>query len=35
MATSISYQQTEQVLMAFKDAVSLADIPYIILKSFG
>ena len=35
MATSISYQQTEQELQAFKGAFSSAEIPYIILKAFG
>lgn len=35
MATSISYQQTEQELQAFKTSFSPADIPYIILKAFG
>ncbi|MBP3668867.1 MAG: class I SAM-dependent DNA methyltransferase [Bacteroides sp.] len=35
MATSISYQQTEQELQAFKTSFSPADIPYIILRAFG
>ena len=35
MATSISYQQTEQELQAFKTSFSPADIPYIIMKAFG
>lgn len=35
MATSISYQQTEQELQAFKASFSPADIPYIILRAFG
>lgn len=35
MATSISYQQTEQKLKAFKTSFTPADIPYIILKAFG
>ena len=35
MATSISYQQTEQELQAFKTPFSPADIPYIIMKAFG
>ena len=35
MATSISYQQTEQELQAFKGSFSSAEIPYIILKAFG
>lgn len=35
MATSISYQQTEQELQAFKNGFSPADIPYILLKAFG
>lgn len=35
MATSISYQQTEQELQAFKGAFSPAEIPYMILKAFG
>ena len=35
MATSISYQQTEQELQAFKGTFSPAEIPYIILRAFG
>lgn len=35
MATSISYQQTEQELQVFKAAFSSVDIPYILLKAFG
>ena len=35
MATSISYQQTEQELQAFKTSFSPADIPYIVMKAFG
>lgn len=35
MATSISYQQTEQELQAFKTSFSPADIPYTIMKAFG
>ena len=35
MATTISYQQTELELQAFKTGFSPADIPYILLKAFG
>ena len=35
MATTISYQQTEQELQAFKGTFSPDDIPYILLKAFG
>lgn len=35
MATTVSYQQTEQELQAFKDTFSPAEIPFIILKAFG
>ena len=35
MATSISYQQTEQELQAFKTSFNPAEIPYIILRAFG
>ncbi|MBQ8673769.1 MAG: hypothetical protein IJ511_06955, partial [Bacteroides sp.] len=36
MATSISYQQTEQELQAFKAPDFLpADVPFILLKAFG
>lgn len=35
MATTISYQQTEQELQAFKGTFSPEDIPYILLKAFG
>lgn len=35
MATTVSYQQTEQELQAFKNGFSPAEIPYIILKAFG
>ena len=35
MATTVSYQQTEQELQAFKGTFSPAEIPFIILKAFG
>lgn len=35
MATSISYQQTERELQAFKTSFIPAEIPYILLKAFG
>lgn len=35
MATTVSYQQTEQELQTFKGTFSPAEIPFIILKAFG
>ena len=35
MATSISYQQTELELQAFKGGFNPTEIPYILLKAFG
>lgn len=35
MALSISYQQTEDILVKFKGDFDRNDIPYIILKAFG